>query len=211
MSASVRRLEPADLGWATALLVAACAELPVLRYCCTGPAAAAQRAWVLRQLLRFGLRFGRVYTNAEGSALAVWLSTKQPTATLYQLVRAGLLPAALWHFGWAGFQRLRSVRTTAAALQRQSTGLVEHYHLVALVVAPAYRGRGVGRRMLQAALAAMQATHAPCYLDTQQPEQLIFFQRLGFQLTGHCQLGPEANAPVNWGLVRPSTPDGPFH
>ena len=66
-----------------------------------------------------------------------------------------------------------------------------------LVTMPSYLTVGPG-----ATLAAMQATHEPCYLDTQRPTELLFFQRLGFRLMGQCPAGLEAGAPVNWGLMR---------
>jgi GNAT superfamily N-acetyltransferase len=185
----VRRLEPADLAWATTLLAAACAGHPVLAFCCTGPNALAQRAWLLEQLLRFGLRYGRVYANADATALAVWLGPSHLGATRWPLLSAGLLPTAIWRLGWLGLRRLQcSLRATA---------------LLALAVHPARRGQGCGRRLLQATLVAMQATaSAPCYLDVQGAEQLPFFQRLGFRLMGQCPAGRGGEAPTTWGLLR---------
>lgn len=197
-----RRLEPADLAWATALLESACAKHPVLNYCCTGPDAKAQISWLSEQLLRFGLRYGRVYTNAEASALAVWLGPDHPAATLRRMLRTGLLPAALWRLEWTGFQRLRHFLVATAWLRRHSLTANSNHYLLALAVRPAVQGKGVGRRLLQATLAVIQTTHSPCYLDTQVPEQLPFFQRMGFRLMGQCPAGPGAAAPTNWGLVR---------
>lgn len=196
-----RRLEPADLGWATALLAAACARHPVLAFCCAGPDAPTQQAWLLGQLLRFGLRHGRVYANAEGSALAVWLGPGHLGATRWPLLRAGLLPTALWRLGWTGLHRLRRYLRATAWLRGQSADPAGHHYLLALAVHPARQGQGCGRRLLQATLAAMQATApGPCYLDVQGAEQLSFFQRLGFRLTGQCPAGP--GAPTTWGLLR---------
>jgi ribosomal protein S18 acetylase RimI-like enzyme len=197
-----RRLEPADLVWATALLESSCAEHPVLAYCCAGADAQGKRLWLLEQLLRFGLRFGRVYTNTDSSAVAVWLGPGHPAATLYKLLRTGLLPTALWRLDWTGFQRLRHYLVATAWLRRHSVAATTHYYLLALAVRPSARGRGLGRRLLQATLVAMQATHAPCYIDTQHPAQLGFFQRLGFRLMGQCATGQDTAAPTNWGLVR---------
>lgn len=202
MSLPARRLEPADLVWATALLEAACADHPVLQYCCTGPDAQGQRLWLLEQMLRFGLRYGRVYTNADTTAVAVWLGPDHPAATLCRLLRTGLVPAVLWRLDWAGFQRLRHYLVAIAWLRRHSGNAHHHHYLLALAVRPADRGHGLGRRLMQATLAAMQATHEPCYLDTQRPTELMFFQRLGFRLMGQCPAGLEADAPVNWGLMR---------
>ena len=196
-----RRLEPADLPWAKALLLAAVDQHPVLRHCCAGPTAPAQCAWLVEQLLRFGLRHGRVYADADGQALAVWLSPAHLSAARWPLLRAGLLPA-LWRLGWPGLQRLRRHLRAAAWLREQSVDPAAHHYLLALAVHPAARGQGRGRRLLQATLAAMQATAAvPCYLDTQEAEQLSFYQRVGFRLAGQCPAGRGPGAPTTWGLL----------
>ena len=197
-----RRLELADLTWATAFLESACADNPMLNYCCMGPEAHEQRIWLLEQLLHFGLRYGRVYTNADTSALTVWIGPAHPAATLCRLMRTGLLPAALWRLEWTGFQRLRHFLVATCWLRRHSPTATTHYYLLALAVRPADRGVGLARRLMRVTLAAMQAAKSPCYLDTQEPRQLAFFQRLGFRLMGECPTGQSADAPTNWGLVR---------
>ena len=168
-----RRLEPADMVWATALLETCAADHPVLNHCCSGPDASSQKLWLLEQLLRFGLRYERVYANA--SALAVWVGPNYPAATLCQLLRTGLLPPALWRLNWTGFQRLRCFLVATAWLRRHSAADAHMHYLLALAVRPSARGQGLGRRLLQASLWAMQATHEPCYLDVQQPAELAFF------------------------------------
>lgn len=196
---SVRRLESVDLAWATALLLAATDQHPVLRHCCAGPA---QYAWLVGGLLRFGLRHGRVYADADGQALAIWLRPDLGAAR-WPLLRAGLLPAALWRLGWGGLRRLRQHLRAAAWLREQVVDPGGHHYLLALAVHPAARGQGRGRHLLQATLAAVQATAAvPCYLDTQSAGQLPFFQRLGFRLAGQCPAGRGALAPTTWGLLR---------
>lgn len=201
------RLRAADLGWATALLAAAGADHPVLRHCCPGPAAAAQRSWLLGRLLRFGLRYGRVYANAERTALAVWLGPGQPAASWWQLLRAGVWPAVLWRLEWRSWRRVRHYLAATAWLRRQSMASPGHHYLLALAVQPAQRGRGLGRRLLHATLALTQATSATaCYAETQVPEQLPFYQRQGFQLTGQCPAGPGAPWLTTWGLMRAAHP-----
>lgn len=197
-----RRLEPADLVWATDFLAAASTDHPLLDYCCSGAQAPRQRLWLLEKLLRFGLCYGRVYANADASALAVWLGPSRRAATLGRLLRSGLLPAALWRLSWEGCRRLCRYLLATDWLRRQNAAAQQHYYLLALVVHPAVRGRGLGRRLLQATMAAMQATQAPCYLDIQRHTELAFFQRLGFRLLGQCPAGAGALAPVSWGLVR---------
>ena len=199
-----RRLYPADLPWATALLAAACADHPGLHYCCPGPAAVGQRAWLLEQVLRFGLSYGRVYANADNQALAVWLGPGHPAATLPQQLRTGLWPAALWRLEWGSRRRLRHFLETTAWLRRQSLDGTSHYYLLALAVHPDGRRQGLGRRLLHATMALTQAAEATaCYVDTQTPGLLPFYQRLGFRLTGQCPAGPGSQVLTTWGLVRP--------
>ena len=199
-----RRLEPADLAWATALLLNACADHPVLHYCCQGPTAPAQRRWLLEQLLSFGLRYGRAYTNTEGTALAVWLGPSSVGATWRQLLRTGLLASALVQLGWNGAQRLRRFVAASAWVRRRDAAANQSppHYLLALAVHPAHRGRGHGQRLLQATLAVAQPASAPSCLSLQEPSQLPFYQRQGFRLLGECQAGLGADGPTCWELVR---------
>jgi len=198
-----RHLETVDLPWATDLLGSALATHPAICYLCQGPDAPAQAAWLLRGLLRFSLLYGSVYTNAEQTALAIWLSPGRVAITPARLLRAGLLPAAPWRLGFAGFQRLQRLLAATSWLRRQSLS-TPHHHLLALAVRPDAQKRGVGQRLLQATLAIRQASHAPSYLDTQIPAHIGFYQRLGFQLVGHSLVAPAPHALTNWGLLRPA-------
>ena len=92
----IRRLERADSAWGTALLLAASDSHPVLRYCCTGLTVLAQCAWLLGLLLRFGLRHGRVYADADSQAMAVWLSPGHLGAARWPLLRAGRPRCGAW-------------------------------------------------------------------------------------------------------------------
>lgn len=195
-----RRLEAADLAWATALLTVAAAGHPALGYVCPGPAAELRHRWLLQRLLALALHHGGAYANAPGTALALWLGPQQLAAAWS--LRLALLPAA-WHLGWGSSQRLRRLLRTSAWLRHQS--LAEPHHLLLTVaVHPEARGRGEGQRLLAATLALRQPA-LPCYFSTQLPSQLPFYQRQGFALTGHCVVGQGAHGLLtNWSLLRPA-------
>jgi len=197
-----QRLGTADLGWATELLGAALAEYPLWAYL-RPVAPGLPAAWLLRGLLRFGLRYGAVYTNPERSALALWLPGRVQ-ATLRRLLRAGLLPGATWQLGLAGYRRLHYWLMASGWLQQHSAPM-PHQRLLVLAVHPAARGRGVGRRLLLATLVARQTAHQPCYTATADARQLPFFQRLGFRVVGHCPIDAAAPSLTDWALVRYAT------
>ncbi|WP_305008639.1 GNAT family N-acetyltransferase [Hymenobacter aranciens] len=197
-----QRLNVADLAWATELLEAALADYPLWAYL-RAVAPGLSVAWLLRGLLRFGLRYGAVYASPERTALALWLPGRV-RATLGRLLRAGLLPGAAWRLGIAGYQRLQTWLMATGWLHQHSAPL-PHQRLLVLAVHPAARGRGVGRRLLLATLAARQATRQPCYTATAEAAQLPFFQRLGFRVVGHCPVDAAAPTLMDWALVRYAT------
>ena len=197
--AAARRLEVADLGWATDLLVAALAGHPALRYVCDGPAAPARHTWLVRQLLECAVRCGSAYANAAGTAAVLWLGPDLSAAAWH--LRLRVLPAAAWHLGWAGSRRLQRLLRTQAWLRHQNLS-GPHHLLLALGVPPAARGAGEGRRLLSATLALRQASGLPCYFSLQVPTQLPFYQSYGFGLAGHCPVGTGPAGPLStWGLL----------
>lgn len=196
-----RRLDAADLPWATELLAAALAGHPTLGYLCPAQEGPERATWLVAALLRYALLFGSIYTNPEHTALALWLPPGRVAITPARLLRAGLLPTASWRLGYAGCRRLQLLLAATGWLRRQSLGTPHHY-LLALVVRPEFQGQGVGRRLLLATLAVRQGGPAPCYVDTQVPAHLPFYQLLGFRLVGHCTVGPGPHSLTNWGLVR---------
>lgn len=207
VASPARRLEPADLAWATTLLAAACTHHPVLHYCCPGgPAALPRRRWLLQQLLGFGLRFGRVYANTEGTALAVWLGPGSAGAVWRQVLRTGLLAAALVRLGWGSTQRVRRFVAASNWVRRHGTAAALPHYLLALAVHPAHRGQGHGQRLLQATLAVAQPALAASCVSLQEPRQLPFYQRQGFRLLGQCPAGLGPDGPACWGLVRHGVP-----
>ncbi len=199
---AIRHLDAADLPWANVLLAQATAVHPVLAYVGGEPAAAL--AWLPGQLLALALRHGGAYTNAERTALVLWLGPDAPR-TLGWWELGGRLRAA-WYLGRGVSARLGRLLRAEAWLRHQSLADMPHHRLLAVAVAPAARGRGVGRHLLAATLAARRQPRAlPCYVSTQAPEQVAFLQSLGFRLTGHCALmgGPPGVALSTWGLLRP--------
>jgi ribosomal protein S18 acetylase RimI-like enzyme len=195
-----RRLDVADLGWATELLRQAVAEHPAIQYVCAGPAANRQQQWLLTKMLGLVLHHGGAYANVGRTALVLWLGPGLPWR-----LRLSLL-IATWHLGWAASQRLRHLLRTATWLRRQSLA-GPHHLLLAVAVHPAARSRGEGRRLLAATLALRQAPPLPCYFSAQEPNQLAYYQGLGFELTGHCVVGTgPAGLLSNWGLWRPAPP-----
>jgi ribosomal protein S18 acetylase RimI-like enzyme len=64
-----------------------------------------------------------------------------------------------------------------------------HWYLAWLGVDTALQGRGLGNELLAHCLQAVDADHAPAYLDNTNPRNIPFYERHGFRVIGESQAG----------------------
>jgi len=64
-----------------------------------------------------------------------------------------------------------------------------HWYLPFIGVDPAAQGRGLGTALMQAALAEVDASGLPAYLESTNPRNVPLYARLGFRVVGEIQLG----------------------
>ena len=56
-----------------------------------------------------------------------------------------------------------------------------HWYVMVVGVAPEEQGKGIGRALLQPFIKRADTAGEPCYLETAQPENVGFYERLGFR------------------------------
>lgn len=64
-----------------------------------------------------------------------------------------------------------------------------HWYLPWLGVDPALQGEGLGGELLQHCLRIVDKDHLPAYLETPNPRTIPFYERYGFEVTGHAKAG----------------------
>lgn len=74
-----------------------------------------------------------------------------------------------------------------------------HWHIGPLAVRPAYRRRGIGRRLMTRCCERMDALAATAYLETDLATNVAFYETLGFVVTTHERV---LGVP-NWFMSRP--------
>lgn len=79
----------------------------------------------------------------------------------------------------------------------------EHWYLVLLGVDPAWQRRGLGGRLLAPVLDRCDAEGRPAYLETQKPENVVFYGRHGFTVRDEVRL---PGSPPVWLLWRDPQP-----
>jgi ribosomal protein S18 acetylase RimI-like enzyme len=131
-------------------------------------------------LLRYGMLFGEVLTT-EGKPLgaAVWLPPETWEVTPERAAAAELdaLPNIL---GEEAANRFFSVLGAIDPYHHRDVPPA-HWYLMVVGVAPEARGQGLGRALLEPIMNRADASGLPCYLETAQPDNVDFYEYLGFK------------------------------
>lgn len=137
--------------------------------------------------LRYGAQFGEIYAIPR-QGLALWLPPGKSKITLHRALQAGMWLAPL-KIGLLAILRLGRLTTMAESLhERFAPG--PHWYLFLLGVDPASQGRGQGGRLLQPVLSRADAAYLPCYLETNNPSAVRFYQKHGFAIAAQHQSSP---------------------
>jgi ribosomal protein S18 acetylase RimI-like enzyme len=78
---------------------------------------------------------------------------------------------------------------------------VPHWYLFQLAVHPDHQARGLGRAIVEHALAYADAEGLPAYLETSNPANLDFYERFGFAVQTRIEHG---EVPPIWTMLRES-------
>jgi ribosomal protein S18 acetylase RimI-like enzyme len=169
---------------------------------------AASRARRLRRLnrvpLEYGLRYGHVRQSGQGRCVAIWVPPGQPMSP-WRMVRSGMLgvPARtglspLARFGGAG-------GVMDKIHKRHMDG--PHWELLLIGVDPDLQGQGRGSALVRDGLALVDSAALPCYLNTNTPANLPFYERLGFRVLEEAVLGK--GGPPAWAMRRDAVAQTP--
>lgn len=134
---------------------------------------------LFRVVVRYCLRYGTIYTTMNLDGLVCCLPPGQTTTTINRLILTSLSGPPV-QFGLLGLLRfLRASTYTNEAHERAAPGA--HWYVWVLGVEPERQGYSFGGKLLQAVLRRARAQNLPCYLDTQNPRNVPFYQQHGFR------------------------------
>ena len=129
-----------------------------------------------------GARMGRlVVWPDQAVGAAVWLLPAK-TSVYHAEARAKseFLATALGASGGDAYRRITDfMRPRAMAVVPESA-----WYLSIVGVAPSAQGQGIGKRLIDPTLAEADNASVDCYLETFDPRNPRFYQRLGFSAVG---------------------------
>lgn len=149
-------------------------------------------------LLRYGLLAGHVLSPADpGAGAVVWLPPDaQHTPEMAEQSGLTRLTELL---GTDAAARFGSVIEFAEALHHRVI-TEPHWYTMVLGVPPAFQGLGYGRALLQPMLDRAAIDGVPCYLETTQPNNVRFYQHLGYAVIAE-EMEPKSGLTI-WAFRR---------
>jgi ribosomal protein S18 acetylase RimI-like enzyme len=134
-----------------------------------------------------------VAQNGSIGAAALW----DPPGQWKQSGRDELLmmPGFIWAFG-----RRVSAGRAVAELMKEAHPEEPHWYLAVIGSDPTVRGAGFGQALMRSRLDRCDAEHAPAYLESSNPDNVPYYQRFGFEVTGEIKL-PDGG-PSMWPMWR---------
>ncbi|WIG59532.1 MAG: hypothetical protein OJF49_002279 [Ktedonobacterales bacterium] len=130
--------------------------------------------------VRYAMLYGEVYATQGFEGVAVWLPPGRTAMTPWRMAHAGMFAAPL-KMPWPALRRLARVGAHTASLhERCAPG--PHWYLSQIGVEPSRQRQGIGSRLLAPMSARIDAAGLPCYLETENPANVPFYQRHGFRV-----------------------------
>ena len=155
--------------------------------------------YIFEKGVLYGVLYGEVYAtspNLEG--ITILLPSETADMTLWRLVRVGML-FLFFRLG-AGFisRGLRIADFLSSVQQRYAP--LRYWLLQFLGVDPDHQGKGYASTLLKAMLSRIDEEHLPCYLDTEEAENVPLYQRYGFRVVKELTI-PNTDIRL-WAMLR---------
>jgi len=126
-----------------------------------------------------GLSYGQVFMNPEKTVASLWLPPGE-SISLFRALRNGVVPLA-FNMGVSSSLRFKSLNEQIEHA-REELASKRHWYLLLFGVDPKVQRSGLGKAMLQANMQRFADSKVPFYLETFNPNNVAFYNKLGFEL-----------------------------
>ena len=157
-------------------------------------------SFVFRVELQYAFRHGVVHTIGEGGAVALWLPPRRTKGAFTAMIRSEAILAPFRLGLKAAWRVILLLRSLQELHSRLVSG--DHWYLLGLGVHPKHQGQGWGSELVRHGLTRAQSMNLPCYLETTNQRNIVFYQRNGFRLVGDRPIA--RSGPTVWGMLCPS-------
>lgn len=176
----IRSAASSEIPCVVSTIVAAFISDPPARFAWPSPHAYLEAMPVAtREFAGSCFEHGTAYVTADFLGAALWLppGVEPNGETLERVFRETASPEHLDDL-LATFEQMDRAHPKEA-----------HWYLPQIGVDPIAQGKGLGAELMRHALARCDQEQALAYLEASKPENIPFYQRYGFEVTGEIQIG----------------------
>ncbi|MDA9912989.1 GNAT family N-acetyltransferase [Candidatus Nanopelagicales bacterium] len=144
---------------------------------------ASRRAIFTAEVDRY-LAFEKTFVSGNGQGAATWAHSSERRYPWWEQ------PAAL--LGCVRFSGVRGIPRALAAYRaaEEHHPAEGHYYLASIGVWPGSHGSGAGSQLVNSMLRRTDAEGIPTYLECSKPENVRFYERLGYHTVSRFSFGP---------------------
>ncbi|MGH6873134.1 MAG: GNAT family N-acetyltransferase [Rhizomicrobium sp.] len=137
------------------------------------------RVW--RIIFRLGLPHKACFVTEGYESVTLWRPPDGWHVSVLDYILNG--PALIAVFG-TGLGRVLSTMDMMEKVHPHTP----HWYLQTIGTDPQFQGKGYGGVIMRDRLAAVDAAHMPCYLESSKDTNIPIYQSFGFKLTGEMQV-----------------------
>jgi GNAT superfamily N-acetyltransferase len=139
---------------------------------------------------------GGVEVACDGPGIAAAAMWDPPNRWRHsRMEELAMVPSFIRVFG------MRSANARAVQeLMKRSHPEEPHWYLAAIGSDPDVRGQGFGQVLMRSRLDRCDAEYCPAYLESSKPENVPYYERFGFAVTGELEL--PGGGPTMWAMWR---------
>lgn len=193
MSSSIQRLQLNEAGLIGKIIAEGFSDDPVNQWAFNGTAAMRPVFTSMAKHLYLPRGFG--HKTRDSSAGTMWLNPN--TAKEYGLTAMVKMAMSIARYG--GPKAIANTLRLDSFLN-QKRPAEPHYYLFAISVHPKLQGKGIGGKLMRAALERVDQSHMPAYLENSKENNLGFYQSHGFVVTEKVK--PTRHCPPLWLMWR---------
>ncbi|MFX0000998.1 MAG: GNAT family N-acetyltransferase [Candidatus Hodarchaeota archaeon] len=160
-----------------------------------------QNYHVMKYCIRFSMMFGEVYTTSPRlEGIALW-QLKDPVEELNK-------PRSLFT-NWLTFrleialgEAVEKIYSIYEIMMSTQFELIPspHWYFFIIGIDPNFKRKGYASRLIKPMLSRIKREQLPCYLDTNNEENVGLYQHYGFKVLKEYQF-PGTNV-INWSMLR---------
>ena len=148
---------------------------------------------VFQAYLRDAMKVGEVYTTPGREGASLWKPPGKWKLSNGAILRS--LPSLLRAFG----TRLPASLEVERKVESQHP-MQPHWYLSVIGTDPVAQGRGVGNALIRQVTDRCDREGLPAYLESSKAENVPYYERYGFKVTGETVLG--SDGPTIWFMWR---------